>query len=385
MKRITFEPYVSLHAGWAEQDPEVYWNALKQACNLLKEEHAGYFSRIAGVGITTMRDSMVCIDKEGNTLRPLMVWLDQRKAKPVYKPGIGMKLVIWVIGIGDSIKKAQRDGKCNWIKQNQLQIWLRTHKYLQVSGFLNYRLTGEFKDSVASQIGHIPFDYKRQKWGNPRNLLTFSAKLYPVEKEKLPELVLPGKVLGTVTKIASGETGDEVDGVVGQEVGQILIGRMLGRRSRIEVEMFARGLDGFVETTFGGEVLGIGAEVPFAEHAGGVAGFLERLGQRDFIERQFGDIVDWSQRAGLPIEAVDAADGVDAGARAVLAAHETRAGRLAIGAAGVAARESCALGGESVDVRRFVILAAEAGDVGVAEVVGEDEDDVGFFSFRGIS
>lgn len=207
MKRITFEPYVSLHAGWAEQDPEVYWNALKKACISLKEEHAGYFSRIAGVGITTMRDSMVCIDKEGNTLRPLMVWLDQRKAKPVYKPGIGMKLVIWVIGIGDSIKKAQRDGKCNWIRQNQPQIWQRTHKYLQVSGFLNYRLTGEFKDSVASQIGHIPFDYKRQKWGNPRNLLTFSAKLYPVEKEKLPELILPGKILGTVIKNAAFETG----------------------------------------------------------------------------------------------------------------------------------------------------------------------------------
>lgn len=207
IKRITFEPYVSLHAGWAEQDPEIYWNALKQACNSLKEEQAGYFSRIAGVGITTMRDSMVNIDKDGNTLRPLMVWLDQRKAKPVYRPGIGMKLIIWVIGIGDSIKKAQRDGKCNWIKQNQPQIWQRTHKYLQVSGFLNYRLTGEFKDSVASQIGHIPFDYKRQKWGSTKNLLTFSAKLYPVEKEKLPELVLPGEILGTVTKIAAGETG----------------------------------------------------------------------------------------------------------------------------------------------------------------------------------
>lgn len=207
MKRISFEPYISLHAGWAEQDPEVYWNALKQACNSLREEHSVYFSRINGVGITTMRDSMVNIDKDGNTLRPLMVWLDQRKAKPVYKPGIGMKLIIWVIGIGDSIKKAQRDGKCNWIRQNQPQIWQKTHKYLQVSGFLNYRLTGEFKDSVASQIGHIPFDYKRQKWGNPKNLLTFSAKLYPVEKEKLPELVLPGEILGKITKPAAGETG----------------------------------------------------------------------------------------------------------------------------------------------------------------------------------
>lgn len=78
-----------------------------------------------------------------------------------------MKLVIWFIGIGDSIKKTQRDGKCYWTKQNQPEIWEKTHKILQISGFLNYRLTSEFKDSVASQIGHIPFAYKKQKWGNP--------------------------------------------------------------------------------------------------------------------------------------------------------------------------------------------------------------------------
>jgi len=137
IKRITFEPYISHNPGWAEQDPEIYWKALKKACNSLKEEHPENFSRIAGVGVTTMRDSMVNVDKNGNTLRPLMVWLDQRKAKPVYKPGIGMKLVIWIIGIGDSIKKAQRDGKSNWIRQNQPEIWEKTHKCLQVSGFLN--------------------------------------------------------------------------------------------------------------------------------------------------------------------------------------------------------------------------------------------------------
>jgi sugar (pentulose or hexulose) kinase len=207
MKRISFEPYVSLNPGWAEQDPEIYWEALKKACQSLKNENSEYFSAITGVGITTMRDSLVNVDKHGNTLRPLMVWLDQRKAKPVYKPGFGMKLVIWFIGMRDSIKKAQRDGKCNWIRQNQPEIWEKTHKFLQVSGFLNYRLTGEFKDSVASQIGHVPFDYKRQKWGNPKRLLTFSAKLYPVEKDKLPDLVKPGEFLGRISEKASYETG----------------------------------------------------------------------------------------------------------------------------------------------------------------------------------
>ena len=79
---------------------------------------------------------------------------------------------------------------------------------------------------------------------------------------------------------------------------------------------------------------------------------------------------------GLPVKAVDAADGVDAGAGAVLAAHEGGAGGLAILGV-VMAGEFEALGSEFVDVRGLVVGAAEGAGVGVAEVVGHDEDDVG--------
>lgn len=207
IEKIPFKPYSSPKPGWAEQDPEIYWEALKTGCKLLQKNNSEYFKNIAGVGVTALRDSMVNVDKNGIPLRPLMVWLDQRKARPVYKPGLGMKLLIKAIGLEDSLKKAQREGKCNWIRQNQPEIWDKTFKYLQVSGFLNFRLTGEFKDSVASQIGHIPFDYKKQKWGNPKDLLTFSTKLYPVEMEKLPELVSPGEEIGKISPNAGEVTG----------------------------------------------------------------------------------------------------------------------------------------------------------------------------------
>ncbi len=207
IQRISFEPYISPKPGWAEQDPEVYWNAVKTACRNLRNEYPEYFSRVSGVGVSALRDSMINVDRNGNPLRPLMVWLDQRKAEPVYKPNAAMKLIVKYIGLTDTLAKAQREGKGNWIQQNQPGIWAQTHKYLQVSGFLNYRLTGEFKDSVAAQIGHIPFDYKKQKWGNPRGLFNFSTKLYPVEKEKLPELISPGKILGKISRSASAETG----------------------------------------------------------------------------------------------------------------------------------------------------------------------------------
>ncbi len=48
--------------------------------------------------------------------------------------------------------------------ENEPDIWAKTDKYLQVSGFINYLLTGKFVDSNAAQIGFIPFDYKRKTW-----------------------------------------------------------------------------------------------------------------------------------------------------------------------------------------------------------------------------
>ena len=95
-------------------------------------------------------------------------------------------------------------------------------------------------------------------------------------------------------------------------------------------------------------------------------------------------LIDGPERAGLPIEAVDAADGVDARSRAVLTAHERGAGGLAIRAAGVAVGEFHAAGGELIDVWGFVVFAAEAGEVGVAEIVGEDENDIGVLRVGGL-
>ncbi|HKJ79603.1 MAG TPA: FGGY-family carbohydrate kinase [Prolixibacteraceae bacterium] len=202
-----YEPYFSQRPGWAEQNPEIYWDALKKVCLQLRQKNPEDFKKIAGVGITALRNTMINVNENGTPLRPAILWLDQRKAEPVYKPSAPMKLVIKSIGIGDTLNKAQRDGKCNWIKQHQPQIWEQTHKYLQVSGYLNYKLTGQFNDSVAAQIGHVPFNYKRQKWGNPKKMLAFSAKLFPVEKGKLPELVKPGNTIGEITPAAARETG----------------------------------------------------------------------------------------------------------------------------------------------------------------------------------
>lgn len=203
-EQIEYTPYVSPGPGLAEQDPEVYWDSLALACRQLARNAPDIWSGIAGVGVTAQRATMVNVDKDGQVLRPAIVWLDQRTARPVFGARGPVKAGVKLAGLERRLMAVQAQGKCNWIRQNQPDIWAATHKYLQVSGFLNFRLTGMFSDGVASQIGHIPFDYKRQRWAGPWAL---TRRLFPVEPEKLPDLLPPGRILGRVSGGASALTG----------------------------------------------------------------------------------------------------------------------------------------------------------------------------------
>jgi sugar (pentulose or hexulose) kinase len=200
----TYAPYVSTCPGWAEQDPEIYWSALCRACTRLHHAHGDLMARIAGVGVASQRNTMINVDRRGTCLRPAILWLDQRKARPAFASGGLLKGALRLVRMDTFVTGIQSEGKCNWIRQQQPRIWEATYKYLQVSGFLNYRLTGRFADATASQIGHLPFNYRKMRWARR---FEPSAVLFPVEREKLPELVPPGDQLGTVVPPAARQCG----------------------------------------------------------------------------------------------------------------------------------------------------------------------------------
>lgn len=203
-EKVEYEPYVSPAPGWAEQDAEIYYRSLVTACRRLRERHGPLMERVRGVGVTTQRDTLICVDGEGRALRPAILWLDQRRAEPCYRPGRAFQAALTVIGMHEALARSQEASRISWIRQNEPEVWKKTAHVLQVSGFLNLRLTGERADSVASQIGHIPFDYRRQQWARSEHL---SARIFPIERERLPRLLRPGETIGRITDQAAEETG----------------------------------------------------------------------------------------------------------------------------------------------------------------------------------
>jgi len=200
-----YPPCDSPGPGRAEQDPDIYWHSLKTACRKLKQTAPHFFDNIAGIGVTTLRNTLVNLDRQGRVLRPAITWMDQRRADPQTNKAPLLRLGYKVPVLGDILKENHALGKCNWIMQHQPEIWEHTHKYVQVSGFLNHRLTGVFADALASQIGYLPFDYKRHCWAQKR--FNLAKILFPVPMEKLPRLVLAGEIIGRVSQAASDATG----------------------------------------------------------------------------------------------------------------------------------------------------------------------------------
>lgn len=202
--RVPIDYYVSQAPGLAEQDPEVFWQAVCQACQELWQISGVKKEAIAGVALTTQRSTVVNVDAQGHPLRPAIVWLDQRRTSGLKPVGGWWGLAFRLAGMTDTVSYLQAEAEANWIRVHQPEIWHRTHKYLFLSGYLAHRMTGRFVDSVGSQVGYVPFDYKRLAWARPSD---WKWQAVPMDPGILPDLIPPAGLLGEITPQAAEATG----------------------------------------------------------------------------------------------------------------------------------------------------------------------------------
>jgi sugar (pentulose or hexulose) kinase len=174
------------------------------ACRQLWQETSVSKDAIAGVALTTMRSTLINVDREGKPLRPALVWLDQRRTEGL-EPIRGLwGLAFALTSMSETVAYFQAEAECNWIRRYQPDVWKKTYRYLFLSGYLTHCLTGQFVDSQGCQVGYVPFDYKNLRWANRASWKWQAA---PIEREKLPKLVAPAEILGEITEQAAEATG----------------------------------------------------------------------------------------------------------------------------------------------------------------------------------
>jgi sugar (pentulose or hexulose) kinase len=202
--RVPIEPYFSTQPGYAEQQPEVFWQALCEACQRLWQMPGVDKDRVAGVALTTQRGTLINLDQNGQPLRPAMSWLDQRRTENLKPIGGVWGLAFRLSGMTPTVAYLQAEAEANWIRTHQIEVWSNTYKYLLLSGYLTYRLTGRYADSIGCQVGYLPFDYKRKDWAKSSD---WKWQAVPIDKAWLPELVAPAQPLGEISRSAAEASG----------------------------------------------------------------------------------------------------------------------------------------------------------------------------------
>ena len=202
--KVEIEPYFSDQPGWAEQHAEYFWDALCKACQALWPLLPVPKESISAVSVTTQRATVVPMGSDNEPLRPAISWLDQRQVDT--KPALGAleSALMTLIRAKPLVDLMHSQAEANWIEQHEPKLWAQVHKFLLLSGYHNYKLTGQYTDAIASTVGFVPFDYKTQQWADEKD---WKWRAMPIVQEMLPEVLPAGSILGEITAEAALATG----------------------------------------------------------------------------------------------------------------------------------------------------------------------------------
>ncbi len=210
--KIALNAYRSDNPGWAEQDADYFWHELGQACQQLWLQpyviDNKLRNKINAVTLTTQRGTVINLDRYGEVLRPAILWLDQRLTGITDLKQLNVawywRWAFKLLRQSKTVHYFCNKAQANWLAKHQPDLWQKTDKFLLLSGFLTYKLTGEMRDSSACQVGYLPFDYKRHQWAKAAD---WKWQALPLTRDMLPDLVTPGDVLGYINKSAAEITG----------------------------------------------------------------------------------------------------------------------------------------------------------------------------------
>ena len=202
--KVPIEAYIPGPPGCCEQDPEVWWEAIGEACRQLWAMPGGRRDAIAGVALTTQRATVVMADAQGRPLRRAITWLDQRRTEGLPRIGGKWGLAFRAAGATETVAAFMAEAEAHLIRTREPEVWAKVRRYWLLSGFLTHRLTDEFTDAMAAQVGYLPFDYKALAWAKPGD---WRWQAIPIRREWLPQLVAPGGRLGYISPAASEATG----------------------------------------------------------------------------------------------------------------------------------------------------------------------------------
>ncbi|MCI5957509.1 MAG: FGGY family carbohydrate kinase [Clostridiales bacterium] len=188
-------------AGWAEQDPELWWQGAVSAVRSVLSQTGINPADIVGIGIDGQSWAMIPIDAHGNVLCASPIWTDTRAREECgdMLRAVGREALFSCSG--NPVTPSYTLPKVLWFRKRFPSLYQKTEKVLQSNSFIAYRLTGAVTQDVSQGYGWNCFDMARGVWN--RQL----ARELGVETRLLPDIHECCEIIGRVTAEAAALTG----------------------------------------------------------------------------------------------------------------------------------------------------------------------------------
>lgn len=184
---------------WSEQPAGDWWDATVSAVRRVTAQVAA--DRIAAVCVTSQRETFVPVDARGEPLRDGILWLDERSREQLTELDRRFGAA-WIHALtGRPPSMTQSLPKLLWLVQHEPEVVEAAHMILDVSSYLNRRLTGQARIGLASADPMGIVDMVAGSWAD--ELVTGIG----LRLDQLPPIVRQGDPVGAVTPEAAAATG----------------------------------------------------------------------------------------------------------------------------------------------------------------------------------
>ncbi len=153
---------ISRQRGWAEQQPEVWWQNCCSATRRLLAETKVLPSQIQGIGIAYQMHGLVLVDEDQRVLRPAIIWCDSR-AVPIGEQAfehLGTHHCLEHLLNSPGNFTASR---LKWVKDNEPEIYEKAAHLLLPGDYIAMRFTGEVHTTVSGLSEGIFWDFKTRQ------------------------------------------------------------------------------------------------------------------------------------------------------------------------------------------------------------------------------
>ncbi|GAB4114725.1 MAG: FGGY-family carbohydrate kinase [Candidatus Caldatribacteriota bacterium] len=193
-------PIQATHSGWAEQDPEIWWQHIKLATAQILSQVTINPEEIKAIGLSYQMHGLVLVNKEKRVLRPAIIWCDSRAVS------IGQKAFSELGEMNCLSTLLNSPGnfttsKLKWVMENEPNIYRKTFKAMLPGDFIAMKMTDKINTTISGLSEGIMWNFRENKLA--KTLLDY----FGIPVEIIPEIIPTFALQGELTTKAARELG----------------------------------------------------------------------------------------------------------------------------------------------------------------------------------